>query len=84
MNKIIFSVLDSAAGTFGSPWVVPHVGLAMRAFTDEVNSGSNNSDLVKHPEDFSLYEIGSYNDVTGIITPLDVPKLIAQAKSLKV
>lgn len=82
MTKTIFAVLDAASGAFGNPWVVPHIGVALRAFTDEVNN-PDTGDLFRHPQDFALYEIGSYDDISGTITALPIPKLIAQAASLK-
>lgn len=81
-NKTVFSVLDSAANAFGNPFVVNHLGIALRAFTDQVNSESG-GDLFNHPADFALYQIGEYDDTTGVITPLTPPKLIVQAASLK-
>lgn len=81
--KTVFSVLDAAANAFGNPFVVPHVGVAVRAFTDQVNLAERGNDLHNHSEHFALYEIGSFDDVSGVITPLDIPKLVAQAASVK-
>ena len=62
---------------------MPHVGIAVRAFTDQVNNPQSGGDLYNHPQDFALYEIGSFDDTSGVITPLSIPKLIAQAASVK-
>lgn len=80
-KQTVFSVLDTAASAFGNPFVVPHVGVAVRAFSDQVNSDSPN-DISRHPEDFALYELGTYDTTTGVITSYDIPKLVTQAKSL--
>lgn len=82
-NKSIFAVLDAAAGTFGNLIVVPHVGVAVRAFTDQVNNPDRDNNFYHHPQDFALYEVGSYDDTQGVITPLPLPKLITQATSVK-
>ena len=82
-QKMIFAVLDAAAGTFANPWFVPHLGVAVRAFTDEVNRIDDSNNLNKHPQDFALYKIGTYDDVSGVIEPLSKPELVAQAASVK-
>lgn len=79
-----FSVRDVAADNFGSPFFVQHVGIAVRGFTDEVNNfRDGNNNLYNHPKDFSLYEIGSFDQDTGTLEAFDTPKLIAHATTLK-
>jgi len=81
--KPMFSVRDTASGAFGYPFVAPHVGLAVRAFGDEANGSRGDNDLTRHPEQFDLYQIGEFDDVTGVVTPLDLPKLVTNAAALK-
>jgi hypothetical protein len=83
-QKSIFAVLDAAASTFGSPIVVPHVGVAVRAFTDQVNHAERGNDFFNHAEHFALYELGTYDDVSGVIKPLDIPRLVVQAAAVKI
>ena len=80
----IFAVRDVKSDAFGQPFVSKHVGLAVRGLTDAVNDPQKQSDIARHPEDFSLYEIGQYDDQTGTIESYDVPKLVASASSLQV
>lgn len=83
MIQIIVSVKDTAAQAFGRPIFVPAVPVAVRSFRDEVNRKDSSEDLARHPEDFELYELGSFDDSTGIVEVLESPRLVARAKDLK-
>lgn len=84
MNKIpamkIVAVHDAALACFLNPFVVPHIGGAIRSFMDEAKNPE--SPVHKHPEDYDLYLIGDYDTDTGMITP-QVPMQIASATDAK-
>ena len=82
MIQVLVSVKDTAAQAFMRPFFVPTVPVAMRAFRDEVNRSDSTDDLAKHPEDFELYEIGTFDDSNGSFDAIE-PRLIARAKDLK-
>ena len=82
MKQVIISVKDTAAEAFGRPIFVPAIPVALRGFRDEVNRSDSTDDLARHPDDFELYEIGSFDDATGIIEVIE-PRLVARAKDLK-
>ncbi len=82
MNQVIVSVKDTAAQAFGRPVFVPTVSVAVRSFRDEINRPDSKEDMAQHPEDFELYELGSFEDATGVITVIE-PRLVARAKDLK-
>jgi hypothetical protein len=79
MKLIICSVRDSAADAFGRPYFVTSQGVALRAFTDEVNRENDDNPLHKHRKDFALYELGEYDDNTAQIVCHDQPKLLIHA-----
>lgn len=83
MIQVIISVKDTAAQAFGRPIFVPTTAVAVRSFRDEVNRKDSTDDMSRHPDDFELYEIGSFDDSTGIIDVLSSPRLVARAKDLK-
>lgn len=62
----MFTVFDSKAGAYLPPFYNNSNGSAMRNFSDTVNEPG--SLLYKHPEDFTLFHIGSFNDADGICT----------------
>jgi hypothetical protein len=84
MIQIICAVKDRAADAFGRPLFVPSVGLAIRSFADEVNRSDSENQMFNHSDDFDLYEIGSFDDNTGIIECHPQPKLLSLGKSVKV
>ncbi|AZL82679.1 nonstructural protein [Apis mellifera associated microvirus 3] len=80
MKLRVFAVYDAKAEVYNAPFFTQTVGLALRGFTDEVRNPD--SMLNKHPEDFSLFEIGEFDQLTGAITPLTAPVSIAPALEL--
>lgn len=81
MIQMIVSVKDTAAQAFGRPVFVPAIAVAVRSFRDEVNKPGSSEDLARHPEDFELYELGSFDDSTGVISVVG-PSLVVRAKDL--
>ena len=63
MIQKMFSVYDLKTKAFMQPWFSPEPGSAMRAFGDECNKA--NSPLAAHPEDYQLFELGSFDDISG-------------------
>lgn len=62
--KNLFAVKDELEG-FGSPIVASNKAKAMLIFGDEIQHPD--SMLNKHPENYSLYALGQYNEETGEI-----------------
>lgn len=81
--KVIIAIKDTAARVFGTPFFVQHAAQAIRSLRDEVNSKESKSDVNQHPSDFELYEIGTFNDDTGLVVCHEAPVLIARAKDLQ-
>lgn len=84
MKLHVMSVKDNAAQTFGRPFFMPSTGVALRSFTDEVNRAAEDNQLYKHPEDFDLYQLGTFDDETGVFDLLAFPKVFARAKEVAV
>jgi len=78
----VVAVFDSAAQVFQRPFFVPRIEVARRAFADEVNRADAANQLHQHPEDFSLYVLGTFNDEVGTLSSLDVPTMVVRAKEL--
>ena len=84
MLMVVVSIKDRAADAFGRPAFVASLGVAIRSFTDEVNRDNPDNQMFAHPDDFDLYEIGTFDDSTCIFDLNDVPKLVALGKQVKV
>lgn len=67
---IVCAVRDRALDAFMSPIFVPALGLAVRSFSDEVNR--KDSPMNAHPDDYDLYQIGTYDDSVGRLIPSEV------------
>ncbi len=67
MRVRAFAVLDLKAKAFLVPIFYPEVGQAVRMFTDAINEPKHL--FSKHPEDYTLHEIGLYDDNTAKLEP---------------
>lgn len=71
------SVYDSKAQVYFTPFFVNAVGAAIRSFGDEANK--SDGPIGKHPGDYQLYEIGSYDDTTGTLKACVPMRLLGTA-----
>lgn len=77
MKFKVFTAYDSKAEAFNTPFFMPKSGQAIRAFAEQVNK--EGTDFNKFPADFTLFELGEYDDDTGLLTPLSTPKSLGLA-----
>ena len=56
MKLQVVAVFDAKAETFGNPAYFQQKGIAIRSFGDQVEKDEM---MAKHPEDFTLFPIGS-------------------------
>ncbi len=68
MKQEIFSIYDTKADAYLPPFFTQNKHTALRSFSDAVND--LNTDLSKHAGDFVLFQVGSWDDQGGILTPL--------------
>lgn len=59
----IFTVYDSKLEAYLQPFFMQSKGAAIRAYSDSVNDKT--TQFCKHPGDFTLFEIGEYDDQSG-------------------
>lgn len=71
----IYSVKDSVAGVFMSPFTSVNDNTAMRRYRDMTNQ-------VDYKQDFDLYKLGSFDTSTGVIEALKSPELVFQGANL--
>ena len=81
MNQVLvfYAIYDSAVGAYMRPYVMQSDGQALRTFIDEV--AREDSEIGKHPEDYSLFRLGSFDVEKGTLHPQD-PKCLARAHEL--
>ena len=66
MIKKVFTVYDDKSEAYLQPFFLDTVGQARRAITDCVNDV--NHQFCKHPSDYTLFELGTFDDSTGEFT----------------
>lgn len=76
INKF-YTVYDSKVQAYMSPFMAQNAGHATRMFADAV--ADEKSVLNKHPEDYTLFEIGSWDDQTAKFESLATPKSLGLA-----
>lgn len=81
MRMTVVAILDKGINAFGRPAFVRSKQEAVRSFTDELNRQGENH-LKDHPEDYSLYCLGTWDDNTGQFDQGKEPELLAQALQL--
>lgn len=67
----VFSVFDSKAKLFSHPFYCLNSGVAVRSFEQAVND--SNGDFGRWPSDYTLFELGEFDDDTGFISCHSTP-----------
>ena len=77
MKHLILSVHDVKGECYQRPLIAKTKGEALRGFIDAVNDP--NFEFFKHPEDYTLFHIGFFDDGTGLVEPLPTPEPVGKA-----
>lgn len=71
MEMRVYSVFDSKAEAFLQPFFMQAKGQAIRGFTELAND--KNHQFGKFPEDYTLFELGIFDDQKGLIVSHQTP-----------
>jgi len=77
----VFCLFDSKVEAYLPPRYYRAKGEAIREFSEAVNMNDNG--ISKYPGDFTLFEIGEFDDSTGFITMLNAPVSIGNGLEFK-
>lgn len=77
----IFCMYDSKVQAYLQPFFLKHQGEAIRGLMELVNDPKTN--LYKYPEDFTLFELGTYEDTKASFTLHNTPLSIGKAIEYK-
>lgn len=80
INLEIFSVYDSKTELFIQPFHAPTVASGLRMFTTAVNDQAGQ--FFQHAADYTLFHLGTFDQASGLITPLDALGNLGLASSL--
>lgn len=75
MKLEAFAVRDEKAVGFAHPFFVMARGQAVRMFGDWCQD--KNTPLGKHPEDYRLYHVGSFDDESGQFVNQPIPEAVS-------
>lgn len=81
MLKSIFSVYDVKAKTFSTPFFSVNRQTALRDFHRATNDPQ--SDLHNFPEDYTLHDLGTFDDQSGSIACHPMPENLGMALQFK-
>lgn len=79
LEKKIVVIYDRVGRTYYNPINRETTEDAQRAFQDLV--GNKETEISKHPYDYDLFELGTYNPITGRIDAYENPKFIVNGGS---
>lgn len=74
-----YSIYDLKSLIYYPPFYLPTDAAAKRAFGDTVNDPSTN--ISRHPADYVLYCVGTFNDAGGALEPISPRRHIADGAS---
>lgn len=80
MIYVICALRDRQIDAYGQPFFTVHTGTAIRSFGDAVNMKDSTDNIRKHPEDFDLYMLGTFDDSTAHFDLLVPPRMLAVGK----
>ncbi len=66
MLKKIFTCFDQKAKLYTRPFVYVQTPEALRSFSDCANDPTH--DIGRHPSDYTLMEVGTFDESTGVVT----------------
>lgn len=77
MIQNVFSIYDTKASAYLTPFFLPTVPMALRVFAECANSSDHQ--FGRHPEDFTLFHLGTFDDETCIFTALETKAALGVA-----
>lgn len=81
MKLVVVAVRDSAVDAFMRPFFVPSTAFAVRSLREEMKNAE--SPLAKTPQDFALFELGTFDEESGRMENLDSPRQVVRCQDLK-
>lgn len=81
MKLHMFTVFDVKAKAYLPPFFLPQVGQAVRSFGDAIDDPAHA--FAKHPEDYTLFLVGTFDDASGVVALEGALQVVARAHELK-
>lgn len=79
----IFAIYDTKVSTYTiRPFCAPSKGSVLRELSDVVNATDKSAPMAKHPYDYALFEIGTFDDSTGLLSAYLAPEHVVTLHEL--
>ena len=78
MKASMYAVFDTIAEAFKAPFVQANDNMAIRLFNNAANDPK--SDIYQNPEDYRLYRVGKFDDVSGALESEEIPHFLSNAQ----
>lgn len=82
LNPIV-CLYDRNTKCFLPPIVVPHISTAKVQLYGLVNTTNDDEPLFTNPEQFCLFQLGEFNNETGVISTASEKELLFECDSLR-
>ena len=79
--SLVCCIYDKLAKNFQTPMIFPTADVFKRTIFNGVSQMNDNAEMKKFAIHYDLYTIGTFNMVTGQLTPLD-PSKVSNLKEL--
>ena len=83
MKKQMYSIYDVKSEFYGTPVLFHSEEDAKRGFASLLSNPNTKSMYADYPEDYRIFQIGTFNDNNGSLDTLKTPKLICELVSLQ-
>lgn len=74
---LVMSVFDSKVGAYAAPFLARTKGEAIRSF--EVACSDDALPFKRHPADYRMFQLGVFDDNSGLLMPMEHPEPIIGA-----
>lgn len=80
MSKLfVYTVFDACVVSYNQPFYAASMPAALRMLSDSL---AKDSMLLRHPDDFLVFELGGFDTESGTLTGYDAPKRVCTIRSL--
>ena len=78
MRQNVYSIRDRCSKLYDRPWVAHSDAAAVRSFTDIATDEEH--PIGRHPEDFTLFRIGTWDEQEGVLKGEAAEKVVNGAE----
>jgi activator of HSP90 ATPase len=77
----VYTIRDEKVSAYLRPFLAPTHELMRRSIASVLMDGEH--EMAKFPRDFTIYEVGVFDDQTGLVNSHTVPKLVNSVESIR-